>query len=282
MQIIAVSLIGIPGSGKSTTALKILDLSMRNQLEAGVIIISFDDFVCPDLSELSKGVYKQSREDLMENVQEFMMKLKTKDIESVLKSHRLKISEKNYYLKDNSPILVLLDDNMYFRSMRQKVRAVCRKINCDYFQIFIKSSIEDAIERNKKRKNPVPDEIIEKMFNNLEVPTNPRTIFIESTESDENFLKFLKNRIENPEKLEAPECLPKIPQHQSIIHEADLITRKELTTRIKNLPPGSDISQLSARFNRQRKKFLENLKSEKVEFTDVESLKFAFNCYLDE
>ena len=256
-------------------------------MEVGVIIISFDDFVCLDLSELSKGVYRERRENLLENIQDLMEKLKTKEfqnLDDVLKSHKLKIPEKNYFMKAKSPILVLFDDNMYFRSMRQRVRAICRKIDCDYFQIFIRSSIEDAIERNNKRKDSVPVEIIKKMSNNLEVPTNPRTIFtnIESSETDEIFLKFLKDRIKNPEKLEAQECIPKISQHQSVIHVADIVTRKELTTKIKNLPPGSNISQLSARFNRRRKTFLDDLKTQKVEFADVESLKFAFNCYLDE
>jgi tRNA uridine 5-carbamoylmethylation protein Kti12 len=282
MKLIAVSLIGVPGSGKSTFARDLVEISKKNLLQAGVIVICFDDYIKMNYSELAEGVYKQYREKLLTNIQDFMTTLKnSEEISSILE---MKISETNVHLKPNSPTLIVLDDNMYFRSMRQRVRAICKSIHCQHFQIFLKSTLEEAKEKNKKREITVPETIVEKIFNNLEAPINPRTIYLDSmTTGDENIIDLINDRIKNPEKVEESADFSTTHQQQSVIHEADIITRKELSVRIKSLQSiGGDISQDCAKLNQRRKEFLDDLRAQKFVFNDdVESLRAAFNCYLE-
>lgn len=274
MQLIAVSLIGIPGSGKSTLAREIFEMSRTNLLEAGVVVVTFDNYIRIDYSEFTEGAYKENRGKLLNNIQDLLKSLKKNE------RIKLEVPERRIDPKLN---LVILDDNMYFRSMRQQVRTICRSLNCQHFQIFLRSSLDEAKKRNLERIDPVPEKVIEKMFKNLEVPTNPRTIVVESMKSrDKSFLALIRNRIEYPENLEVSVNPPKFPQLQSLIHEADITTRKLLAAKIKELPKSSGISQVCKKLNRRRQDFLEDLRVSKIEVSDEESLRAAFDCYLTE
>lgn len=281
MQLIAVSLIGIPASGKTTFARKLLEMSRLDLLDAGVVVISFDEHLKIDFSELSEGDYKRRRESWLKTVEDLMKQLRNEENprwNEILSSHQLNF----HHVKTNRPTLIILDDNFYFRSMRQRIRAMCRSLQCAHFQIFLKSSLDDAKRRNLKRPSPVPDPIILKMFEELEEPSNPSTITIESLPiDDETLLQLLKERIESPETLVVPDGR-KTPQHQSLLHDIDIMTRKELSARIKNLQTTENISQACATLNRKRKEFLETLRNQEGSTADAESLRAAFNCFLDE
>lgn len=280
MQLIAVSLIGIPASGKTTLAHKILKMSTMNTLNAGVIIISFDNYIKINFSELTEGEYKQQRETLMRKIDNFMQLLSENEQHrwsEILMSHELKVQ---YDIKLNYPTLVLLDDNMFYRSMRQRVRAICRSLQSEHFQIFIKSSLQEAKKRNQQRSTQVPDSIIDKMNDLIEPPTNPQAIIISSFIDDATLLEMLEDRINNPETIEVNQL--KIQQRQSIIHEMDLITRKVLSMKIKSLSTKDNIAKYCETLNRKRKEFLDDLRSQNLDTADLDSLRAAFNCYLDE
>lgn len=273
----AVSLIGLPASGKTSLAYKILKLSKMNMLNASVIVISFDEFIKLDFSSINDGDYKKERDALMTRIEMLMKKIHT---ENHLNTSEL--SPESYHIKSNCVTLVILDDNFYYQSMRQKVRALCRSIGCDYFQIYMESSLDSCIERNNTRQNSVPQSIILKMFHNFEIPTNSRTIFIRNP-NDENLITALKDRMENPEKL--IENMEETPEkHQSFVHEIDLMTRKEIGVRIKSMKGlnKAETSLICAGLNEKRKKFMDDLRAKKITNTDVVQSREAFNLYLDE
>lgn len=281
MQLIAVSLIGIPSSGKTSLAHKLVEMSRNGLLQAGVVVISFDDHIQIDFSDVSQGDYKKGRESLLRNIEDLMKQLKDNQQNlwmEILASHELKINL--HHIKLNYPSLIVFDDNMYYRSMRKRVRAICRNLNCRHFQIFMETSLDDAIQRNLQRLNKVPESIIEKMHQQLEMPGSSRTIFIETKAvTDDALLLMLHDRIANPEKIE--DSTTNTPQQQSLIHELDIITRKEMSGRIKSLGSVKGIPEICATLNRKRKEFLEDLRTQTLDTADVESLRTAFNCYLD-
>lgn len=285
MQLIAVNLIGIPASGKTTLGLKLVELSKKNLLGSGVIVLSFDEFIKIDFISIKEtGVYKKCREKLLENIEGLIKRLHESDQgrwnEILSSNQELKIDQSHYHIELDAPTLIIFDDNMQFRSMRQRVRAMSRTFQCQHFQMFVKSTLEDAKNRNSLRANPVPESVIEKMFHNLEEPANPRTIFIDRILTDAELLSKLHDRIENPEKEQVEE--PKSPQQQqSLIHEIDIFTRKEISSRIKDIKGKKDFSKCCETLNRKRKEFLEDLGKQNLDAIDVESLRAAFNCYLD-
>jgi len=150
MQLIAVSLIGIPASAKTSLAHRIIDLSKHGVLSSSVIVISFDEYLNMDYDRLHDGDYKRLREELIIKIEDLLGQLLKNEIqnwEQILISNDLKIQKNHYNIRTNDPtlpILIILDDNNYFRSMRQRNRALCKNLMCRHFQIFMKSSMDEA------------------------------------------------------------------------------------------------------------------------------------------
>lgn len=283
MQLIVVSLIGIPASGKTTFAHKLVELSKQNTLNASVIVISFDDHIKMDFTKLTEGEYKNLREVLITKVEDALRLFIVNEQSNwtgILSSKKLITEESWIHLKNNFPTIVVLDDNMYFRSMRQRIRMICKNLKCQHFQILLNTSIDRARSRNQRRSQQVPELIIEKMFRKLEVPSNPRTIVIEEGQDNEIMLGLLHDRIENSEKLEETTEQQKI-QQQSKFHEVDIITRKELSKSIKSLE-SSDFPAVCEALTRHRKEFLKGLKSKDLLSVEVDSLIETFRCFLDQ
>lgn len=284
MRFIIVSLIGIPASGKSTISMKIHELSKENLLNANVIVLNFDKLIRIDFANITDGDYKKSREDCFIKIENLIGKLKTEkfsDWMTIIASNELKFPQNSISFSSENPVtLLIIDDNMYYRSMRQRARQICRACDCKHFQIFMKSSLADAIARNSKRCSNVEKHVIEKMFNDLEVPENPRTIFVEIENFDEGkFHAKLSDRIDNPEVL--TEEHQNEPQEQSIIHEMDLVTRKEIGSKIQEVKGKKNMKEYSEKLNLMRKTFMEDVRNGKMKFETVEDLKNEFRKFIN-
>lgn len=280
-RLIVVSLIGLPAAGKSYLAHKLLDMSRRQLLQSSVVVISFDDYI--DLDALAD--YKQQREALLGQIETLLLHLKESESnwENILSTHQLKLPPTAFHLNltEHCVTLIVLDDNFYFRSMRQRVRAMCRNIHCQHFQIFVKSSLDDALQNNLRRSNLVPEAIIRKMHLKLEEPVNSRTIIYERSSADHALIEMLHDRIKDPERNEEQED-QRVTQIQSAIHELDIITRKELSSKIQSLRSAENFSAVCKSLNERRKMFLEDLRTKQLVSADIESLRAAFQLYLDE
>lgn len=282
-KLIAVSLIGIPASGKTCLAHKLVEISRNQQLDASVIVISFDDFIKINFSEITTGDYKQSREQLLQKIENLIKMLRDYNEDcwlDKLTTSQLQLESRSFNIAPGcATSLIILDDNMHYRSMRQRIRSICRNMNCAHFQIFIECQLDSAIQRNRNRSSPVPESIIKEMFQKIEAPQNPCTINITYESSDDDLLDMINDRIKCSEDLEEQLSFP---QQQSLLHEIDIITRKELNARIKALKPCEYISSTCEILNGKRKEFLENLRTQRLSNTaDVESLREAFQRYLD-
>lgn len=277
MKLFVVSLVGIPASGKSTLARRIVRMSREGALAVNAVVVSFDNLMRIDFASLSDGDYKQIREEFFNKLEELLLKFK--DNSEILSTE---IPPDSFHVAPaNTSTLFILDDNMYLRSMRQRSRKMCRNCKCDHFQVFVECPLEVALERNPKRINSVDSLVIEKMFNDLEVPSNPRTITItiEAPIADVDLLSDLNDRMSIPETLtEEPH---KVAQNQSIIHEMDLITRKELSLKIQELKSTDNLNRISLKFNAMRKQFMDDVRSERLNFSNLEDLRSSFRSFLD-
>lgn len=271
MKVYVATLIAIPASGKTSLSRMILKLSKENSLLANVILICFDKLMKINYEALSDGDYKKHREEFFIKIENFLMKYKGNfKVPSEISTDDFHISQRN------SSTLFILDDNMYFRSMRQRSRQICKKCDCDHFQIYLETPLDEALKRNSIRSDSVDEFVIRKMFNDLEAPSNPRTITLElTTITEKSLLEMLQDRMTNPEILTVE--LPKIPQDQSIIHEMDLMSRKELSIKIKAMKS----SEMSLKLNAARKQFMDDVRSEKLKFCSIEEFKIAFKDFLN-
>lgn len=272
-KLIVVSLIGVPASGKTSFGKKLMQWSTSEKIDFGVVHISFDDTMQIDYQTLNDGDYRKSRMRVLIELEKLLESLKEHG--EITESVQLKITSN---LKSQN--LIIIDDTMHYRSMRRQIRALCRRVECEYFQIFFDLPLSLAIARNAARANQVPESVVKKLFEIMEKPQNERTIWIDQTTTDDELKDKIINRMKNPENLIIA-VNSKTPQEQSLIHQADLMTRKLLNIKIKSLiVDGKELSIVSQHLNQARKKFIEDLRQGRVYADDVESLELMFESCL--
>ena len=59
---------------------------------------------------------------------------------------------------------VINDDLNYYKSMRHDLFEIAKALDSHFYSIFIKVSLEKAIEWNEKRGLPIPNSVIEKVY----------------------------------------------------------------------------------------------------------------------
>lgn len=264
-KLIVVSLIGIPASGKTSLGHKLLDWSVRGDVECGILLISFDDNMEMNYDKIADGDYKVARMNLLGEIEKLLEELKSN---GTCQKSTLKFTAN---LKSTN--LIVLDDTMHYRSMRQQIRALCRRVECEYFQVYLDHPLELAIQRNSMRKNRVPELVIEKLSKIIEKPQNDRTILICETTSDDDLKTQLADRLTSPENLQV---FVKTPKEQSLIHQVDLTTRKLLNAKIKSFTADQDIPAISQHLNRIRKIFINDLRSAKIYAEDLDTAILLF------
>ncbi|XP_072177723.1 L-seryl-tRNA(Sec) kinase-like [Diadema setosum] len=69
-----------------------------------------------------------------------------------------------------SQILFLVDDNMFYRSMRYEYFQLARKYSTGFCQVGLTCSAKVALDRNSGRKNEIPENTIVTMATKMELP----------------------------------------------------------------------------------------------------------------
>ncbi|XP_039194890.1 L-seryl-tRNA(Sec) kinase [Crotalus tigris] len=176
------------------------------------------------------------------------------------------------------PIYFILDDNFYYQSMRYEVYQLARQYSLGFCQLFLDCQVEICLERNAQRKQPLPEETIFAMAQKLECP-NPKkytweqnSLILKSAEFslEDNLQVFnlLSSALENPVKPMEVNTEEKEMDRAicagNVLHQADQALRRIISetmqnTKAKGLTP-SEMKILSEELNKQKIKFLENLK----------------------
>lgn len=248
--------IGLPAAGKTQFSNYLLAASRDNTVDFGVICINFDNYI-----KVSNQEYKKSRDTLLNAVESLITKLKGNSSFNIYEIEIL--NYKNYFLTNNKQILIILDDNHYFKSMRYKVIQLCRRYELGYFQIYFQVDLNTAKSRNQQREAPIPNEIIEKMSCQLEPPSLLEKII--TIKADDASLCIISKIVQ--EQLTSPQMLVKsIKKHavnpSTIHHQIDIILRKEITYRITiDKVCSNNVKILAELLNCRRRNVLQDIKS---------------------
>ena len=72
----------------------------------------------------------------------------------------------------SKPKVVVVDDNMYYGSMRQQMRRIAERYQAGFVQVYVAISLEAALEANARRpvSEQVPGEVIHRMSEKMEPP----------------------------------------------------------------------------------------------------------------
>ncbi|XP_062070875.1 L-seryl-tRNA(Sec) kinase [Lepus europaeus] len=176
------------------------------------------------------------------------------------------------------PLLLLLDDNFYYRSMRYEVYQLARKHALGFCQLFLDCPLETCLRRNGRRPQALPSETIRLMETRLERPDpgnhawERRSLTVEgpacSAEASLEVTDLLLTALENPvkyveENMEQKEA-DRIICSANVLHRADQTLRRIVSLTMKEakdeqvLP--SSMKLLAEELNKLKAEFLEDLR----------------------
>ncbi|KAK3759777.1 hypothetical protein RRG08_041732 [Elysia crispata] len=142
-----------------------------------------------------------------------------------------------------SQLIIIIDDNMYFRSMRYDYFKLARKYGTGFCQVFFNCSKSEAILRNSKRteEHQIPEDVIVRMIEKLEPPDSENytwehsSVFIDmESHSDlyhQSTIHLLMSSLSNPVEAQSYPDEEEVMKNRfqnstNLTHQGDLILRK--------------------------------------------------------
>lgn len=256
-NICLVILVGIPGAGKTVLSKYISEKLLDEKTK--IFNISYDDY------ESKEGYKTELYKSFRTNIY--------KEVETLLK----KLNDCNNLSKD-SKFIVVIDDNMYYRSMRRCYFNLAKKFTTGFCQIYVECRLEVALRRNKSRNatNYIPETVITEMASKIEPPaiTNSWESYFCYINSEQDYtlqdFQIIKNvvnkAIENPEKLELSN-MDKKYNHESFVHNVDLLLRKCINHLLKEAVRNK--KQLAIQLVNKKKKIVSGLKQNEFFFPEL-------------
>lgn len=174
--------------------------------------------------------------------------------------------------------VVVVDDNMYYRSMRNRVCQLARAGRHSFATIHVTCPGAVAMERNAARDRPVPVAVLQRMAARIEPPA-PGEVSWEVTSAVVDGCAPFELQLPIVAKLVyRARCCPLHPLHDrqaeqnldrqttisNAVHQCDLRLRRQLAQIILTFRPGHSALQTSAfaaHLSRQRRRLLQEARS---------------------
>lgn len=245
-SICLICLVGLPASGKTTFA---HNFKARYKRRYNVDIISFDIEISQDCN------------------------ISWKDKRSAVHCSVILLIQK-YLTSSDKQTLIVLDDNMFYKSMRYEYFQLARKYSLGFCEIYLSSPLEMCLKLNRQRAtNQVKENTIIKMNELLEVPdssvnnweTNIVILTNQSLSPDDwlNVENTLHNCLLTPVK-DFPR-LHKEDLPQSILHLADIALRKIVNVLIIKRKETYGVSKLyNLELLKKRQQILNNVRAGEI------------------
>lgn len=244
---------GLPGSGKTT----LTDELVRDMLKANVeksngflwypCVIRYDDVI--SLQEqvetvAHRGLAKRHRLELLAGAEALIARVlgSGTDRSEVPRQEGLRLGVARPALPGERPAF-LVDDNLYYRSMRHAWYRVAQKMSLRFCQVFVRCPVEEAVRRNARRPVPVPESLIRRMSSRLEAP---------GARPWELHRVTLSDGVERSEVLDAIATAPAtatttvpVAAPPSLLHRWDLVLRRAVGRLLRDAAAGNDDGRVS-------------------------------------
>lgn len=255
---------GLPGSGKTSLCKHFL--AHVNEYEEGIEV----EHICFDKLALEYNLenYKEFRNEVFKFVE-----------------HNL-----DEYLSMNKKTILILDDIMYYRSMRKQYYNLCKKYGLCYCQVYINCDYDVAISRVANRDED-DDEHYEKTYpetilqiaQKLEVPSaEPWERFTIELQNEVNLdnatMDLVWNTINSSMLCPVESTGDTDDEDETIeeneIHLIDIILRKYISEKIKNIKMKDEdvnVSLIGKELSIKKKSFLDKIKITKFSLSQQHS-----------
>lgn len=150
---------------------------------------------------------------------------------------------------------VIADDNCYYKSMRKEIFRMARDGGARFVQVLLDPPLETCLHRNSQRIGParIPDEIVSRMFERLERPSNrgwDRCIVGTGEETIQSL---------EPLSWSIPVVVAPKQEEANAFELLDLKLRKEISEQVA-AARAEDRAALAAQLNQERKQRLKAAK----------------------
>lgn len=155
-------LAGLPASGKSTLARRLKEEYCRRGEETGrrAIHLEYD--------ELEDSIVSQKTEEARREAWNQARQVAVHQLEERLREQFAAVTSNDH---SHPPLLVLLDDNFHLRGMRKQIhRLLLNYKPISFGIIWVQAPLEKCMERNRDRQRQVPDSVLEKINETMELP----------------------------------------------------------------------------------------------------------------
>lgn len=319
-SVCVLTLCGLPAAGKTTFASSFTDYlhqadtppmnesgvaenqNFSNSLSYRVIHIDYDELipgevkVClmDDSEQFTVSEWKLYRKVILRCIDNFLGRLSgytlhetVDDLSDMCTVIHNKISPVFSNLYDglntsmrHGAVVLVIDDNMYYSSMRYQVYQLARKYSTGYAQIYFPVDVKEALERNTHRNFPVADDVIVSMSSKIDVPSAQNSWEALTTEwtaedySQQNFCKvvtLIEQALHNPvtlvtDNLESERQESRSVSCKSLLHQSDCILRHLMTDFVTTLKTevtdSAEISERAKEANGVRQRILEELRQQ--------------------
>jgi O-phosphoseryl-tRNA(Sec) kinase len=251
VEICLVMFIGLPGCGKTTLCRALVECFKTSYKSPSstvhyAIPICYDELIPADVFQYQdyNSQWKEARRCIVNYVKTLVLCLKGMGEFSVANSHEMAAREELLRIAQNEKqirVYIIIDDNMYYRSMRYEYYQLARLYSLGFCQLFVQCSVSVALNNNSSRDRgmAVPDEIITRMAHKLEPPdgqNNPwETFSLTVPFEDWTVMKimkisdFLSNAAEHP--VVVPEDDSEVHHKARIICLTNVIHQVDVTLR---------------------------------------------------
>ncbi|XP_060795159.1 L-seryl-tRNA(Sec) kinase-like isoform X2 [Neoarius graeffei] len=185
-------------------------------------------------------------------------------------------------------LVLLLDDNFYYHSMRYQVYQLARRRSVGFCEIYLHCPLEVCLHRNRVRGQPVPDDVIAEMSNRMEPPntvknqwernsvtvdnTNTVThtqLYITHTHTTE-VLQAISSAVENPLSPIQDDSEQREADRQrcacSVVHQVDQVCRRlvsqAMVTARAHRQSGEELKGLARALGEEKNLFLQELRAQ--------------------
>lgn len=276
-RVCLVNLVGLPASGKTTFCHRFCEQFRSADSSCNVVHIEYDKLVKIPMDTqlrdyLESKSFKAERFRLRWLIREIIGEIKRYgSIKNTLNLVRIEYAgcELTSLAHVNvTDFIILVDDNMYYSSMRKETRSIAKENGIGYLVVYFEISAASAITRNAHREieKRVDDDHILSMANRFEIPTENEGGNIICVNNEKEQLIDLQaiqlaivDCMQNPLRLEP--IAPHLVVEQSDIHRIDLILRKEISKLMQRATKNTDKKALSEILCQKRKHILSDLRS---------------------
>ena len=289
-RVLVAAMHGLVGVGKSTLCERLRrsyeEHNFHNRLH--LWIVNYDDIVERTRKSSPNGAYdvdawKSAREKILDFIRRLIKREASScDMTGLLNSidgHIVVSSDSSSETsRSDDRHVVVLDDNMYYRSMRYGVYKICRDHGAAFAQIHVTADANIARKRNAARKTPVPTAVLERLAT-LAEPPDPRahrwerhTIAVPSDVPTSVVWEALRKAWDDPpvpglseEDIEAAAARSEKDRDRTLrsaVHSLDNLLRKRIGLRMQSTGPSTKATKrgLAKRLNEFRKRTMETFR----------------------